>query len=47
MAKDKPETKPKEPTPFEKFDRLAKKIVRVPKRETEKTVSRSKRTHAT
>jgi len=31
MAKDKPETKPKEPTPFEKFDRLAKKIVRVPK----------------
>ena len=31
MAKDSPKTKPKEPTPFEKFDRLAKRIVRVPK----------------
>jgi hypothetical protein len=33
MAKDQPETKPKpkEPTPFQKFDALARKIVRVPK----------------
>jgi hypothetical protein len=34
MAKDNPNTqpkKPKEPTPFEKFDRLAKRIIRVPK----------------
>lgn len=32
MAKDSPKPKtPKEPTPFEKFDRLAKRIIRVPK----------------
>ncbi len=31
MAKDDPKTKPKEPTPFEKFDRLVKRIVRAPK----------------
>ncbi len=38
MAKDNHDTKPKkakEPTPFQKFDALAKKIVRVPKREIE------------
>ena len=37
MAKDQPKTEPKtkaqarKPTPFEKFDRLAKRIIRVPK----------------
>jgi hypothetical protein len=38
MAKDNPNTrpkKPKEPTPFQKFERFAKKIVRVQKREIE------------
>jgi hypothetical protein len=32
LEKEKPKTgDKKEPTPFEKFDRLAKKIVQVPK----------------
>jgi hypothetical protein len=33
MAKDQPKTgpKPKEPTPFQKFDALARRVVRVPK----------------
>jgi hypothetical protein len=34
MAKDNPNTRPKKPkelTPFQKFDALAKKIIRVPK----------------
>lgn len=37
MAKDNPNTRPKkpkepkEPTPFQKFDALAKRIIRVPK----------------
>jgi hypothetical protein len=49
MVKENPDTKPKPETPFRKFERLAKKIVRVPKGETEKTVplGRSKRPHAT
>ncbi len=34
MGKDRPK-KLKEPTPFEKFDQLAKRIVRVPKRAIE------------
>jgi hypothetical protein len=38
MVKENPDTKPKAETPFRKFERLAKKIVRVPKGETEKTV---------
>ncbi len=37
MVKDKPKTQPKEPTPFEKFDRLAKRIVRVPKQEIDRS----------
>jgi hypothetical protein len=40
MAKDNP----KEPTPFEKFDALAKRIIRVPKRKIKKV---AKRPHAT
>jgi hypothetical protein len=39
MATDNPNAHPKklkEPTPFEKFERFAKKIVRVPKREIER-----------
>jgi hypothetical protein len=37
MAKENRDTKPqlKEPTPFEKFNRLAKRIVRVPKSATD------------
>jgi len=31
MAKENPNTKPKAMTPFRKFERLAKKIVRIPK----------------
>jgi hypothetical protein len=43
MAKDNPNTqpkKPKEPTPFQKFDALAKRVIRVPKREIEQRKSR-------
>lgn len=38
MAKDSPDTKPKkpkEPTPFEKFDALAKRVIRVPKNQVQ------------
>jgi len=31
MAKDPPNSKPKRQTPFQKFEQLARKIVRVPK----------------
>ena len=31
MAKDSPNTKPKTETPFQRFQALARKIVRVPK----------------
>ena len=52
MAKENPNTPPKTTkaeAPFRKFERLARKIVRVPKGETEKTVppGPSKRPHAT
>ncbi len=44
MAKDNPKiSKPKEPTPFEKFDRLVKKIVRVPKDEASEKSRQEKR----
>lgn len=39
MAKDQPKTEPKEPTPFEKFDRLVKRIVRMPKAKIPKKLS--------
>ena len=32
MAKDSPNTKPKTETPFQRFERLAKKLVAVPTR---------------
>jgi len=35
MAKENPDTKPKAATPFRKFEQLAKKLVRVPKRQVE------------
>ena len=31
MAKENPDTKPKAMTPFQKFERLARKLVKVPK----------------
>jgi hypothetical protein len=39
MAKDNPNTrpkKPKAPTPFQKFDALAKRVIRVPKEALQK-----------
>jgi hypothetical protein len=39
MKKDTPQTRPKktkEPTPFQRFDALAKRVIRVPKSATEK-----------
>ena len=52
MAKENPNTPPKTTkakTPFQKFERLAKRLTAVPKSETEKTVPRgpSKHPHAT
>jgi hypothetical protein len=45
MAKENPDTNPKkptkEPTPWERFDRLAKKIVRVPKDKAQANNKRS------
>ncbi len=49
MAKDNPSTrpkKPKEPTPFEKFDQLAKRIVRVPKERIREADKKSLRRRA-
>lgn len=31
MAKENPDTKPKKETPFQRFERLARRIARVPK----------------
>ena len=43
MAKDSPNTKPKTETPFQKFQALARKIVRAPKGEADKAKRRQER----
>ena len=35
MAKEPPATKPEDETPFQRFQRLAKKIIAVPKEKTQ------------
>jgi len=43
MAKESPNMKPKAMTPFRKFEQLAKKLMRVPKRGTAKTGDNEKK----
>jgi hypothetical protein len=42
MAKDSPSSKPKTETPFQRFENLVRKIVRVPKHKVEDREDRKK-----
>jgi hypothetical protein len=43
MAKDNPNTNPKTETPFQKFENLVRKLVRVPKEKVQKQRSKERR----